>query len=70
MKSEIILSESVINKERKFGSQLEYFPCEIKDAGGDINHALFTKGQIFNAIERAKRNVEDIPDKTFWDFFF
>jgi hypothetical protein len=71
MESIIVLSEIITNKERKFGSQLEYFPCEIKQEDGICLHALFTKEQIFTATERANRNPEDIPEnKTFWDSIF
>ena len=71
MKSKIILAESVLNEDRKFGSQSAYFPCEIKYVEGRIVPALFTESQIEEATERAARNPEDIPeDKTFWDFLF
>ena len=71
MKSKIILAESVLNEDRKFGSQLEYFPCEIKYNNDNVAPALFTESQIVEATERAARNLEDVPeDKTFWDFLF
>ncbi len=70
MDSKILMTEKVENKERKFGSQLEYYPCKIITPSGEAN-ALFTKNQIEVAIERAARNPEDIPqDISFFDFLF
>jgi hypothetical protein len=69
MKSKMVLGEVVQNKERKFGSQTEYYPCEIKQEDESV-YALFTKDQVDEAIERANRNVEDIPEKTFWENVF
>ncbi len=61
--SSIDTHEVVENKDRKFGAQLEYYPCMI-----DGEPALFTYGDLVSAKERAARNPEDIPeDKSFWD---
>lgn len=67
MKSIIYLDESVVNKERLFGSIKSYYPCRIEFANGTISNALFTENQIKEATERAKRNPEDVPEKTFWE---
>jgi len=71
MKSKIILSEAVENKDRRFGSNLQYLPAVIEYESGETASALFTEDQISVAIDRAGRNPEDIPeDKTFWQSLF
>ena len=71
MDSKIYLSEKVKNKERKFGSQLEYYPCKIILADGTEKNALFTKNQINVAIDRANKNIEDIPkDVSLFEYLF
>ena len=65
MKSKIDTSEKVDNKERKFGSSLEYFPCLIDD-----NKALFTKNELDIAIERANKNLEDFEEDGFLSWLF
>ena len=62
MKSKILMKEKVKNKERKFGSNLEYYPCKIVFENGDEIPALFTENQIKIAILRAENNLEDIPE--------
>ena len=70
MDSIIKVREKVNNVEPRFGSQKEYYPCNIECCGFSTP-ALFTKNQIDVAIDRAMRNPEDImEDKTFWDFLF
>jgi len=64
--SNIDTSEVVENKDRKFGSQLHYYPCMIDD-----KPALFTEDSLIRATKRAARNPEDIPeDKSFWGSLF
>ena len=63
MKSKIDTNEKVKNYDRRFGSDLFYFPCMI-----DMVPALFTKNQLEEALKRAKRNPEDIPKRSFWWF--
>jgi hypothetical protein len=73
MESRIVIDEVVENKERKFGSDTMYYPCEIEISGilGYSEHALFTRKQIDDAIIRAERNPEDLTeDKTFWERLF
>lgn len=66
MKSIIHLSEKVPNRDRRFGSALEYYPCTIK-TGPRVVPALFTPAQISEAISRAANNPEDMPQhKTWW----
>ena len=70
MKNVIDTNENVENKERKFGSCLNYIPVMIK-IDGKSKEALFTMHELQIAIERAKRNPEDIPeDQTFWGYLF
>jgi len=63
LKSYLDTDEVVINKDRKFGSTTEYYPCLIGK-----EPALFTAGQLAVAKKRAARNPEDIPGKSFWSF--
>lgn len=69
MKSCIILDEKLVNKDRKFGSQLEYYPAFVKETGAPL---LFTENEIKVAQLRAERNVEDVqkPSSSFFDFLF
>ena len=70
MKSKIYLEEVVDNKDRKFGSTLEYYPIRIEAENGDIVNALFTKSQLDKAIFRAYSNPEDVPETTVWESIF
>ncbi len=71
VKSQIFLKEEVKNKERIFGSTDKYFPVIIIDQNSEKQTALFTQNQIREAINRAKRNPEDIPENiTFWKSLF
>lgn len=66
MESKIILTDRVVNKDRRFGSATHYYPCLI-----DGTPALFTEEQLQVAQERARRNPEDMPEDTsFWDWLF
>jgi len=65
----IKLEEKVENTERKFGAGLEYYPAQIILEDGTETWAMFTKSDIDNAIERAKKNKEDIP-KSVWQKMF
>ena len=67
IKSNLDMEEVVENTERKFGSNLEYYPCLINK---EIV-ALFTEHEIEIAMKRAARNPEDIhEDISFWNFLF
>jgi hypothetical protein len=69
MESKIVLEESIINTERRFGSNTNYYPAIVTNTDGVEANALFTKDQIDIAIERAERNPEDIAkDQTFWSW--
>lgn len=71
MKSKILLSEKVENLDRRFGSNVTYYPATVTDENGNEKNALFSESQITVAILRAERNPEDIPeDKTFWQAIF
>lgn len=70
MKNIIDVNESVKNKDRKFGACLNYIPSNILIHGKE-EKALFTMNELQVAIDRAKRNPEDIKeDKTFWESLF
>lgn len=67
MASSIIkLSEKVDNTERKFGEALEYFPAEVVLEDGTETWAMFTQSEIDNAVKRAMKNKEDIP-QSLWE---
>ncbi len=70
MDSKIYLDEKVENRDRRFGSQLEYYPTKIVIQPGEMTSALFTKHQIDEAIARAERNPEDMPGESFWQKLF
>lgn len=60
MKSIIIRSEVLANRERKFGADGIYYPATIIGNDGE-RRALFTEEQIQAAIDRAAANPEDWP---------
>lgn len=70
IESEIKLEEKVGNDGRRFGESTDYFPAYITSESGDPVPALFTGNQIKVAIQRAKKNMEDVPDKDSGGFFF
>lgn len=67
--SKIKLDETVDNSERKFGEALKYFPVKIIDTDDNVEWGMFTENEIQIAIERAKKNKEDIP-KSLWESIF
>ena len=66
MKSKIYLDEVVDNTERRFGSAQEYFPIMVHDTKGYAVAAMFTENEILKAVERAKKNAEDLPENDPW----
>jgi hypothetical protein len=69
--SKIETSERVVNKERKFGAALEYFPAYVIDDTGKEVPVLFTKNQLSVAAKRAEKNMEDMPKGGSWfDWLF
>lgn len=72
IESKIFLNEKVENTERKFGSALEYQPLYVVMADGSEVPAMFTIDAIEDAIDRASRNPEDVPeeDKSFFEKLF
>ena len=68
IESRICKVEQVPNQDRRFGSNLVYYPAQVEELTGQQLPALFTANEIEVAIARAKRNPEDVPeDKTLWD---
>ncbi len=59
--SKILSTEEVDNKDRKFGSNLSYYPAYVVKVDGVEVPALFTKTQLEEAISRAEANPEDMP---------
>lgn len=76
IKSKIILSEVVKNKDRKFGAAPEYYPAMIEYDSGGVAPVLFTNNDIDKARKRASDNPEDIPvcetkrPVSMWEFIF
>ena len=68
MRSVISVADAVENRERRFGAGTEYFPVRLE--GFSRRNALFTLDQILVAIERAEKNPEDIPPRTFCERLF
>jgi hypothetical protein len=68
MESVIRIDELVENKDRKFGSNKYYYPVQVVTEDGHLVNALFTQDQINDAIFRAEKNPEDMPEISFWDW--
>ena len=60
IKSKICLSEAIDNKDWGFGEALKYNPVVVENEKGEQFPAFFTADAIEKAIERAKRNPEDV----------
>jgi hypothetical protein len=63
VKSKILLTEEVENKDFRLGQTLEYYPAIVIGEDGKETPALFTAGQLAVAMGRARSNPEDIPEK-------
>lgn len=50
----------VENKDRKFGSNLEYYQVDIVWIDGTNRNLLFTRDEIDDAMVRAYKNSEDL----------
>lgn len=56
--------QMVENKDRKFGSALEYFALWVEDSNGKNERCLlFTEKEIKAAEKRAAKNPEDLTKK-------
>jgi hypothetical protein len=56
----------VDNKERVFGSALSYKAIWVEDSDGKNERCLlFTDKEIEDAHDRAKKNIEDLTDRSF-----
>jgi hypothetical protein len=66
VKSSLFKDEKVVNADRRFGSNTEYYPCYITRGDGAVVPALFTQHQIAEAVERAAKNPEDVDDRATW----
>ena len=67
MKSKVFKADSVRNGERKFGAAPLYYPCMLVDNDGSEIPMLLTSNQLKVAMERASKNPEDLPGKSFWE---
>jgi len=65
MKSKLILSEMVENKDRYKSANKHYYPITIISECGEDIKALFTHHQISEAIRRGNRNEEDFEVESF-----
>jgi len=61
---------TVINKDRKFGANEEYYAIWIEDNKKQEKCLLFTEHQLMVGQNRAAKNLEDIPKKGFWSNLF
>ena len=61
---------AVDNKDRKFGANERYYAIRIEDRKKQEKCLLFTGHQLTVAKDRAAKNLEDIPKKSFWSNFF
>jgi aconitase A len=70
IKSKINMKEELENKERKFGSTLNYYPAYVVMSEGEEVPALFTADQLKEAMDRAAKNPEDIEEEetSFWSW--
>ena len=66
IKSIIYEKEIVDNKDPKPMAEKQYYPAYFKTIDDQPIPLLFTKEQIFVAIERAKKNPEDIKERQVW----
>jgi hypothetical protein len=53
--------QKVANKGRKFGAASEYNHLRVQFEDNTELHLLFTDSEIRRAIDRAKKNPEDLP---------
>ena len=60
----------VNNKGRKFGANEKYYAIWIEDNKKQEKCLLFTDHQLIVAQNRAAKNLEDIPKKSFWSNLF
>jgi len=60
MDSAVYKRERVSNERRKFGSAVYYYPAFIVLENDQQIPALFTENQLKVAIERARKNEEDL----------
>jgi hypothetical protein len=61
---------AVDNKDRKFGANEKYYAIWIEDRKKQEKCLLFTGHQLTIAQDRAAKNLEDIPKKSFWSNLF
>jgi len=61
---------AVDNKDRKFGANEKYYAIWIEDRKKQEKCLLFTEHQLTVAQDRAAKNLEDIPKKSFWSNLF
>lgn len=57
--------QKVVNKDRKFGAASEYNHLRVQLEDKTELHLLFTDSEIQRALDRAKKNPEDLP-KVSW----
>jgi hypothetical protein len=50
----------VENKDRKFGSNLEYYQIDVIWIDGSTKNLLFTRDNIDDAMVRSYKNTEDL----------
>ena len=61
MKIKLGQLKKVSNHKRKFGSALSYNAVYVEFDNGDTKPLLLSDAEIAEAIERAGKNLEDVP---------
>ena len=56
----ILISEVVTNLKRKFGARPNYIPVWVREPDGSWGKALFTRPAINAALDRGRKNPEDL----------
>jgi len=62
VESTIILNEEVVNLEKHQLANPSYFPCYVQKNDDSKVPALFTQREIEVAIDRARKNMEDLGE--------
>lgn len=62
VQSIILLKEEVVNLEKHQLANPSYFPCYVQKKDDSKVPALFTQREIELAVDRAKKNMEDLGE--------
>lgn len=68
IRSKLFENEVVYNREKHAAADRFYYPAYVRKHDGTYVPAMFTDSDIERAIERASKNPEDVPERSFWWF--